>query len=703
MTKKSHITIARVSMLIIVGLAVFAPMAHAQVGDAIGTIFGLSFGGLFSEMASWIANTTMWIMSWWVAITGMLLNVSITITLHIKDFVDNTQGVYTVWQTIRDISGIFIIFMLLYASFLLILDQTSKTLGSVGNLIKNIVIGGILINFSFFITSVLIDASNIVSLALYNGIVSKPAVITNDNLNASAIVSAMIGNSDGGLSAVMMDKLSIQTVYNPSNNNLGGITATVGAPLKILIQGIVGSVIMFMTGMSFFMASLAFVARLIILIFLLAFSPLWFASWIFPVLKDRTKQFTDLLYAQLVFMPVYLLLLYAGMSILSKTSVFNNTTSLWQGSLTQTQSFFLPTNLIIMAINYLFIIFILNLPLVVAFGFVTKEGGGLSWMKGMVDKVSAHNVWKNVGGFAGRNTIGHIAYNADEALAKTIPGNWALGRDLRFATTGALAKAKMGGDRSYEDVRTIHADVVRRAAANKRLKELKAMIARGETNSAEYHRIIDPMPLAERLELPPEIWQDRRVIRQMDDSDYKAFQSSKRVEDTDVVKNAVKQNRRDALQESVSEGSETDIKHALEEFNGHELMKQANRVKVDFNSRDKDGNPMPILKDGNEQPIFKDEIFIKHLKPAHLRSMAEEENLDSDKKGDIGGVIYKWADTHDGHKHPAYGFITREDNREEWLSKVPREEWPQGKKSQQGGSQGSTIIEGSKYGPARGR
>jgi hypothetical protein len=672
-----------------------APTPNTGAGSV--SLWHLSLGDFLGFVAATISNTTLWLMSWWVAITGMLLNVSINITLHIKDFVDSTPGVYLVWQTIRDISSLFIIFALLYASFMLILDQQSKTLGSVGNLIKNIVIGGILINFSFFIVSVLIDASNIVSLALYNGIVDTPSAnIANGQFSVTNLASKAF--SDGGLSAVMMDKLAIQKIYDPKNLNLGSLTSTATSPLKILLEGAVGSIIMFVTGMSFLLASLAFVARLIILIFILAFSPIWFAAMIFPLLKEKAGHLTKQLYSQLIFMPIYLLLLYAGMRVLTGMTIFNDpsNSSIW----TSPSGAFVPTNLIILAINYVFIIFILNLPLVTAFGY---GGMATEWLSGAVKKMGAENIWKGIGGFAGRNTIGKAAYGIDQGfniktglgriglknfdnisfkgLAKTRPGNWSLGRDLRFATTGALARSKMGGDRSYEDVRTIHADVVRRAAANKRLRALNGLIAKGETDPAKYHDLIDPMPPTERQELSPEIWQNTEVLKQIDGSDYKAYQASKRVEDNDVVKNKVKQNRRAALRDALGKGQNDVVEHMLEEMDGHELMKQVGK---------------PFEKGGKETEAFKDPDFIKNLTQAHLRAF-EDENLDDERKTHIGREIYNWKKNYNKN-HPAFGFVTRKDN-ESWLPEGLRGSDKSGDRS--GTDDGPRIISGSKYGPVR--
>jgi hypothetical protein len=129
---------------------------------------------------------------------------------------------------------------------------------------------------------------------------------------------------------------------------------------------------------------------------------------IFPILNEKKKQYTDMLKGQLVFMPVYLLLLYAAMTIITKSTIFNDTaTSSLNG--TVAAGAWIPKDLIVLAINDFFIIFLLNLPLVTAF---SMAGSSVQWLNGAMKKFGAENVWQRVGQFAGRNTVGRIAYSA---------------------------------------------------------------------------------------------------------------------------------------------------------------------------------------------------------------------------------------------------------------------------------------------------
>ncbi len=412
MKKRSyHIIIILTLITVMIGSSLH--VANAEAGSWWSLV--TNPGDTLTYILTFIVNTILQIASWFVVLSAMLLDVSLTITLHIKDFVDSTPAIFDIWKAIRDISGLFIIFALLYAAIRLILGLKQD---SFGTLIKNIVIAGILINFSFFITSVAIDASNMVSLAIYNAIVPTQ---TTPSGSTGGIISDSMSNAKG-ISTILMNSLSIQKNFDPKIMKSAGAiisndTSKSATDVRIILIGITGIIIMISVSASFVFASLAFIIRLVILLFLLAFSPIWFAAQIMPKMAgDYAKQWTSLLTNQLVFMPVYLLLMYASLSILNKSKIFNTGAdgALWTGA-TATG---VPTEYLTFAINSAFIIIMLNLPLLAAL----KLGAGAGVLDKFGEKIGAKNMWKWAGGQAGSRTLGRVAYavNNSDSMRKTI-------------------------------------------------------------------------------------------------------------------------------------------------------------------------------------------------------------------------------------------------------------------------------------------
>ena len=418
MFKRYFLPLQKYLIIPVITWVVFTHFAHAEwLGENI-------LGNMLTDAAAWISTMMLNICSIFLMITGALLNTSIVMTMHIKDFVDNTPGVYLVWQTIRDVSGMFIIFMLLYASFKIIIGF--DTVGGVGNLIKNIVIAGILINFSFFITSLLIDASNIVSLALYQGIMGNDtsqtvaANSTSSNCQSSTgsgndtckIAESMIKNpatSTAGMAAIFLNILKPQSIYKQGTASPN--TSSVSKAMQILIQGLVGCALMLIASFSFLFASIAFIVRLITLILLLGFSPIWFAAWVVPKLDDQAKKFTDLLKSNLIFMPVYLLLLYASLRFINSSKMF---TSPGSNSPAIPGLELLPLNYMTLAINDFFAIFLLNLPLVAALmlGGATTEMAN-KWTNSV--KGWSKKQVQGAGSMLARNTAGRAAHIANNS------------------------------------------------------------------------------------------------------------------------------------------------------------------------------------------------------------------------------------------------------------------------------------------------
>lgn len=424
-------------------------------------------------MASMV-NIVLHVVGYLLVIAGTLLDISIGLTMHIKDLINSIPAIYQVWTTIRDISGLFFIFFLLYAAFKIILGFDGKY----GDLIKNIVIAGILINFSFFITSMLIDMSNMVSLAIYNAMLPNDEVTIDKTTTIGSLVNLQKGHA---LSNAFMQGLSIPSLFD-SNSQTGAASdpstaSTAGALMKIVLVGVIGILTIVIASISFFIASVAFIVRLFVLIFLLAFSPLWFASWVIPDLKKQSKKFTDMLYSQLVFMPVYLLLMYAALSIITKSSIFG-------GSLPASTAAgnALPMgDYVALLINAVFIIFMLNLPLYAGLSI----GGLVTGSKWGADSISK---WagKKAGSWAGRNTIGRaasIANNSDamKKISTRVPSlGIALSKQLGKAENAGFGEKKGGfkdvSEAKKKEYKDLHEKYVSKATSAEKVDDEKATV-----------------------------------------------------------------------------------------------------------------------------------------------------------------------------------------------------------------------------------
>ena len=457
---------------------------------------------------------------------------------------------------------------------------------------------------------------------------------------------------DPGLGNIFMQSIGITRLFNPNTGTLsksvqekGGVTA-VGTPIKIVIIGITSIIIMITAALSFFLASLAFIVRFVILLFLLAFSPLVFAASVVPKIDEYAKKWTTMLTNQLIFMPAYLLLMYFALSVMTSSSIFKNG---YAGSLVAGGGF--EKDLLAIGVNAALIIIMLNLPLLAAMSL-----GAI--MPGFAKNLGADAIWKKVGGwtggFAGRNTIGWAGGKLDKSLANTRVGNSMVGRSLRSVTTGAAAKAKFGSSTSYEDKKKLQdeidkesglirsgntaADKARKAA--QKTKDLEAVIKSGTTSPLRYRDIIKTMNEKEKLALGGKNLMNKEVLKHLKKSDFEAIKKSDDISDEDKAK--ISSERMEALRETITEGpSQAEfVEHMVKNMDTDDIMKL-------------------------ESVYLEDENLIAHLTAGQLKKMANE-RLDADVKYNIGETILNWAGNpiSGGNLHHAYGFVNK--NRAQW-------------------------------------
>ncbi len=351
-----------------------------------------------------------------VRLAGEILNYSITWTLNLSDFVAKVPAIGLAWKTIRDFATMTFIFLILYQAISMILGL--EGLGK--KFIVNVVIAGLLINFSLFFTNVIIDASNIVTMQFYNGITST-----------------------GDISGVFMQQLNMQSMLDKTAaaSKAVGNQDNGGNSLTVLVMG---SILMLVAAFTFFAAALLFLVRSATLILLMALSPFAYIGNVLPNTgqgaASLSKKWWPTLLSQCTFAPVFLLLVYIGMKILASpgfTSAIHNANG--------------KDSLVAIIFNFVIVIMFFLFALIVG-----KESGtwGAGKIVGWGDSLRKWGQGAVTGGI-GRNTFGLAARSiADSQAFKNIAArNPSLGT---FATAGLskVSGASYGGKKGgYDKVR----------------------------------------------------------------------------------------------------------------------------------------------------------------------------------------------------------------------------------------------------------
>lgn len=216
-----------------------------------------------------------------------------TIMYSVSDSSYRTPFVSEGWQVVRDLCNMFFIFILLYIALTTILDSGgSKNKAGV----VNVIIIGLLINFSLFATHLIIDASNIMARVFYN---SKTIVIEQKNAEGEVVseTDEELGHirlSEGIVSKINPQKLLLQENQNVASDNAQKITTRanieqeskgISAGTFILVT-IMASIVNFVGMMTFLTISLSFIGRVIGLWIAMVLSPLAFLSYTVPETKN---------------------------------------------------------------------------------------------------------------------------------------------------------------------------------------------------------------------------------------------------------------------------------------------------------------------------------------------------------------------------------------------------------------------------------
>jgi hypothetical protein len=385
-------------------------------------------------------SASLWLklLSFVTGLAGVLLNVVISFTvLHMAEHYSGLKGgIDTSWRVVRDIANMGFIFMLLYASIKTIIGQGGDT----KRLIISMVIAALLVNFSLFFTKIIIDISNLISLTLYATI--APGAATSGDVWSY------------GLSNTFTNLLHITSIYQDSTNNTNIID--IGGIITI---GLLGSVMLIATSFVFLAVAMLFVVRYLVLIFVLILSPIVFVGSVLPGLNQYRSQWIKALTGQALFPPIYFLLTWISLTVLSgatESLVGSNTTSASVQGLAMSNGAIQDNNGAIMIIlNFIMVIGFLIGSLILAKKTSASSGSGISKI---TDKITGYagSATFGLAGRAGRGTVGRIgqaiadndrlraaAPNSRLARLTLAAGNKTAGAsfDLRGTAIGSNLKA----------------------------------------------------------------------------------------------------------------------------------------------------------------------------------------------------------------------------------------------------------------------
>lgn len=478
--KRALITTLLVVVFLVNPIGVnFAHAAEDSVCSGWETLASAGLNKIVCFVVKTVLLIPMTLASFFLWLSGTFLNFVINYTIiDLKKNLEDLKGLEVAWGTIRDLINISFIFVLLYTAIGTILGIAKADWKKV---VSSVIIAAILINFSIFFTRVLIDASNIVTVAFYNAIID-PA-------------------TGGGLSDLVMNKLGLSSFYKIGDSSvLSQFSLT-----KSAVVGIGSAIFIAVAAFSFMAIAIMLVLRYITFIFLLVLSPIAVVGSVIPNLGEHSKKWWSALTSQLLFAPVYMILLFIVLSIVKAPSLSDPNTAL-AGLFSADTSGGMGPGPFDTVFLYIVLIGMLFGALTIAQGisksgasFANKMGG--KFVFGGAGIVGRQTIGRVGAKFADSKTVNQLAsksgiFGASARMALRGGQQAASGTfDVRATAAGSAMGAGAAASGGFVERKKKLSDEMRAAGSRARVAQAKIHIANGSKPGATPAEI-DAMEIA---------------------------------------------------------------------------------------------------------------------------------------------------------------------------------------------------------------
>jgi hypothetical protein len=284
-------------------------------------------------------------------LSAQFFNVLIRIGLD-SNTIASSGFIPAAWGVVRDFSNIFFILILLYVAIRVILGLGGH---EVKKTIARVVVMAMLINFSMFFTSIVIDASNVLALVFYNKLDTTYVDSNGNRVERPNSPSTPYNEKD--ISGAMYKNFNATNMINGpfiealKTTKINGQTRTEpGLPFAITfgIMIIAGSIMLF-AAYAFFVSGFMFLGRLIELWILIIFSPFAFMSSAVPKLAGTDyigwKAWSTRLISTSFMAPIFMFFMYLIFKILEK-NIFEDFVS-GDGAITKILGVLIPALIVL--------------------------------------------------------------------------------------------------------------------------------------------------------------------------------------------------------------------------------------------------------------------------------------------------------------------------------------------------------------------
>jgi hypothetical protein len=237
----------------------------------------------FANMLDYILYGFTWVLSFAAAILDIVLKVQ-------NDAFYNQPMVNLGWKIARDVVNMFYMVFLLIIAIATILGISSY---SMKQLLWKLILSALLVNFSYSLSGVVIDTSNVLGNTFYSRM---------------GTYDAQTGSRS--LATTMVKGFQPQNMYQPGSASALTSKGVLNTIINIAIAYILGIILVLIASFVLFAAAFLLVLRIVSLWIIVILSPFAFLFIILPKTSSIAHKWFESLFNQAFFYPAYMFFLY---------------------------------------------------------------------------------------------------------------------------------------------------------------------------------------------------------------------------------------------------------------------------------------------------------------------------------------------------------------------------------------------------------
>lgn len=268
-----------------------------------------------------------------------------------SDGVNDNQAIVTVWNVMRDLLNLFVVFLFIYNGIMVMFGRGDK------RYIITVIIFAVSVNFSLFFAKLVLDAGHITALWFKRGVQNTIETTLKNNAGSGLAQSGQTPS----ISGFFMWRLGVPEFWNPASykdyfqsrldasTTSGGLETLYQIPMLVL-QTILKTIVLVSGTAMFLYIAFLFIARIPFVFIALMTSPLYvpmiFGGNIFSLkgvekVSKNFDEFKDMLMSQATWPVVFFLMLFVVTQILGSELFSTGALSGNTGSFVQILRYFI--------------------------------------------------------------------------------------------------------------------------------------------------------------------------------------------------------------------------------------------------------------------------------------------------------------------------------------------------------------------------